>query len=398
MRRTFLFILILLFSNQAFAALTFYTDEAAYLSELAGLGYRVVTEDFEDDLVWGSVRTTISDPNYAPVIVSRSITWTSNHPENEVTTSSGAALTGSWGFYSMPHGNFSSGTDCQIPGMCGDGFTGTRLDTIYAVGGWVKGTFGGRLKVILDGDTLAAVDFNGANDLQSAHQFFGVIETNGFLTFEFREIEGVAEDQKFIWADDFTFGLPLSSAVMISSFDAVAVGPGVELAWRVSADEAIAGFRIYREESDGQDVLSLTGAGLLDVTSDSYVDTDVIPGKEYVYMLAVVRPDGSEVRSVEIKAVIGKIPASLRQNYPNPFNPVTTIGYFVDRESDVSLRVYDVNGRFVRMLMDSRMTPGEYIEIWDGRDAGGNRVESGIYFCRLRVGKATITRKMILLK
>ena len=397
MKRAILFFLLMLFSYPAHSVLTFYTDEAAYLTDVTSLGYRVATEGFEDDLVWGTVRTVINDPNYGSLIISRGITWASNHPENQITTSNGAALTGSWGFYSIPHGNFGTGTDCLTPGMCGDGFIGTRLDTIYAVGGWVTGTYGGRLNVILDGDTLNAVEFDGANHLENMHQFFGVIETVGFTTFEFREMEGTSEDAKYMWADDFTFGLPLTSDVLITNFNANARGLSVELTWRISTDEALAGFRVYREDAGGK-ILSIPEAGLLSLSETGITDSGVLPGNEYTYTLAVVRPDGSEVRSLDTRVTIEMAPAHLSQNYPNPFNPGTRIGYFVDKEADVSLRIYDVSGRHVRTLSERRLPPGEYVDMWNGQDEQGKPVVSGIYFYRLRIGKNTLTRRMVLLR
>ncbi len=281
--------------------------------------------------------------------------------------------------------------------MCGDGFIGTRLDTIYAVGGWITGFYGGRLNVILDGDTLNAVDFDGANDLENIHQFFGVIETNGFTDFEFREMEGTSEDAKYMWADDFTFGLPLTSAVLITNFSASVNGLSVELDWQVYADESISGFRIYREDAAGNSS-TFPEDGLLASSATAFTDSDVIPGIDYIYILAVVKPDGSEVKSLETRAGIEIAPARLSQNYPNPFNPVTRIGYYVDRDDDVSLRIYDVAGRHVRTLMERQLPPGEYVEIWNGVDEQGDPVASGIYFYRLRIGKTTMTRRMVLIR
>jgi len=398
MRRIALAAILALIPVRADSALTFYTDEAAYLAALAPLGHRIITEGFEDDLVWGSVRTTISDPNYASLIVSQGITWTSNHPENEVTTSSGAARTGSWGFYSMPHGNFGTGTDCLTPGMCGDGFIGTRLDTIYAVGGWVTGTFGGRLHVILDGDTLNAVDFNGANDLQSGHQFFGVIETNGFTEFEFREMEGTSGDAKYMWADDFTIALPVSSSVLISMFAADVEGVTVDLSWRISSDEGIAGFRLYRAEAGGAVPGSVIVGGLIDPSLERYSDTEVKPDHEYFYVLSVVRLDGSEIRSGSVTARIPAPPLTLSQNYPNPFNPGTVIRFSLDRGALVKLSIFDAAGRHVRTLIDGELAPGEYSTAWDGTGDEGAPLASGVYFCRLKAGKTALTHKMVMLR
>jgi hypothetical protein len=89
----------------------------------------------------------------------------------------------------------------------------------------------------------------------------------------------------------------------------------------------------------------------------------------------------------------------LANNYPNPFNPVTTITYGIDGRTPVTLRIYDVAGRLVRTLVNAVQEPGNrYTVTWDGRNAFGRNVSSGIYFCRLTTGARTSTRKMVLLR
>lgn len=90
--------------------------------------------------------------------------------------------------------------------------------------------------------------------------------------------------------------------------------------------------------------------------------------------------------------------AYLEQNVPNPFNPVTTISFGLARRGAVSLCVYDVSGRVVRVLVDGVRPPGRYREAWDGRDAAGTRVASGVYFYRLMTPGFDEARKMVLLK
>lgn len=180
-----------------------YTDSVAYHNDLVAFGYVEIWESFESDFFWGGVRS----PDAAPSVTSQTIEWTSNYPTNQVTTSTGPPRTGDWGFYSIPHGNFSAGAVCDTPGVCGDGFVGTRTAApLFGVGGWITGFFGGKLEIVLDGDVLNAIDF-GDVLLGNTHQFFGVIDLGGFTTFEFRETEGTRDDQKFMWADDFTFGV-----------------------------------------------------------------------------------------------------------------------------------------------------------------------------------------------
>jgi hypothetical protein len=90
--------------------------------------------------------------------------------------------------------------------------------------------------------------------------------------------------------------------------------------------------------------------------------------------------------------------AYLSQSYPNPFNPTTTISFGLTETSLVSLRIYDVSGRLVRVLVEGERRARHYQEDWDGRDENGVRVASGVYFYRLAAGDFTQTRKMVLLK
>ena len=196
------------------AGVTTYNDETAYQVELLRLGYSTVSEGFEDDAAWGAVRTTIADgPMTAASVTSQGVTWTHNFPAspgNQITTGSGAARTGNYGFYALPHGNYSSAEPCTVPGECGDGFRGsTQAGTpMFAAGGWVRGSHGAKLEIFLNGAALPVG--LGDETITSAAKFFGVIDPAGFNEFEFRELEGKKEDQKFIWSDDFTVGLAVA--------------------------------------------------------------------------------------------------------------------------------------------------------------------------------------------
>jgi hypothetical protein len=90
--------------------------------------------------------------------------------------------------------------------------------------------------------------------------------------------------------------------------------------------------------------------------------------------------------------------ASLGQNYPNPFNPSTTIPFTLAREGRVELRVVDVAGRVIATLLEERRAAGAHEAHWDGRDARGVAVSSGVYFAQLRTDDATDRRKLVVLK
>ncbi len=90
---------------------------------------------------------------------------------------------------------------------------------------------------------------------------------------------------------------------------------------------------------------------------------------------------------------------SLSQNYPNPFNPATEIHYDVPAGGGhVSIRIYDVGGRLVRVLVDTTETAGRKSVEWHGLDNRGNSVATGVYFYRMTAPGFERTRKMVLLK
>jgi len=94
----------------------------------------------------------------------------------------------------------------------------------------------------------------------------------------------------------------------------------------------------------------------------------------------------------------GRKSGTLGQNYPNPFNPVTRIQFVLDRDTRVSLRVFDVQGRAVRTLVDSYLSAGQRVVGWDGRDDSGRSLASGTYFLRLAGGGSYLSRTVNLIK
>lgn len=89
---------------------------------------------------------------------------------------------------------------------------------------------------------------------------------------------------------------------------------------------------------------------------------------------------------------------ALVQNYPNPFNPTTMIPFMLHKTSNVSLTVYDVSGRLVRVIFTGRLEAGRHLKEWAGTDGNGNAAASGIYFYRLKAGDFEETRKMVLIR
>jgi hypothetical protein len=83
---------------------------------------------------------------------------------------------------------------------------------------------------------------------------------------------------------------------------------------------------------------------------------------------------------------------------PNPFNPTTTLRYMLPASGSVRLTVYDANGRVITRLVDENESKGAHSVTWNGRDARGASVSSGVYFAQLESAGELRTTKMVLLK
>jgi len=88
---------------------------------------------------------------------------------------------------------------------------------------------------------------------------------------------------------------------------------------------------------------------------------------------------------------------NLSQNYPNPFNPSTKINFTIPEYSFVSLKVFDLLGREIAVLVNEEKKPGNYEVSFSIEDVNKN-LSSGLYFYALHAGKYFSTRKMIIIK
>jgi len=140
------------------------------------------------------------------------------------------------------------------------------------------------------------------------------------------------------------------------------------------------------------------GVGL-EMVSDANCDTLLMRSIRYC-------ADSNFVTKVEDVYSLSTLPVRyyLHQNYPNPFNPNTIIKFDLPARSQVEVSIYDVNGKLVKKLINDQKEAGYHSVEWNGTDAYGRKVSSGIYFYRisaknLRNGSEFIqTKKMVLLK
>ncbi|HER42882.1 MAG TPA: T9SS type A sorting domain-containing protein, partial [Candidatus Eisenbacteria bacterium] len=172
----------------------------------------------------------------------------------------------------------------------------------------------------------------------------------------------------------------------------------VELRYLVSKDYR--DWKLLRREPDTEYEMLCAALHPNEEGIMSYVDRAVEEGGVYFYRIEAEGTPGLYLETGEIEVPVAH--ARLYQNHPNPFNPSTTIPFTVPGpdggRSAVSLAIYDVRGSRVRTLVEGSFPNGKHAVQWDGRNERGERVSSGVYFARLRVGGADATRKMVLLR
>ncbi len=122
-----------------------------------------------------------------------------------------------------------------------------------------------------------------------------------------------------------------------------------------------------------------------------------IPGGYELWMACLGR--GIAVLTVQHPTAVtppAEAPAfALAPNAPNPFRSSTRVHFSLPRAGHVRLSVLDVSGRVVRTLLDGETTAGRHDAEWDGRDATGRSVSSGVYFCEIQGAGQSLRQRMI---
>jgi len=201
--------------------------------------------------------------------------------------------------------------------------------------------------------------------------------------------------------------------VELTNFSATVSNSSVTLHWRTATEVNNYGFEIQRTAYSGQraanaaadswtlNAESWTKIGFVrgngtstELNNYSFTDNSLASGK-YSYRLKQIDFDGSFAyywlnETVEVST---PVEFALLQNYPNPFNPVTIINYQLAKNSFVTLKVYDILGNEVSVLINAEQPAGVYKTEFNGKN-----LVSGFYIYKLTAGNFTASKKMILLK
>jgi len=205
--------------------------------------------------------------------------------------------------------------------------------------------------------------------------------------------------------------------IELSSFTATLTADMfVQIAWMVQSETNHMGYNILRNtERDLNTAVAINadfisdGDQLGSQISYSYIDGEVDNNTTYYYWLQSFDLGGTAQFYGPLTVLVSGNPddpgipvipvvTQLMDAYPNPFNPSTTLRYGIKDAGKVRIDVFNVRGQLLRSFENDHATPGYYSLIWDGKDASGNVVGSGMYLYRMTSGKFVSTKKVVMSK
>ena len=208
----------------------------------------------------------------------------------------------------------------------------------------------------------------------------------------------------------------VSLPVQLTSFMAIPGDGEITLKWVTESEVGVLGYEILKSLKEENDYHKLpTFIKAVGYSSSrreySYTDREVTNGITYFYKLVSVDLDGRRKIYGPVSAVpqseesIYPKDFSLQQNFPNPFNASTKITFDLplvagkgDRAYPTTLKIVDLKGKEVLVLINRLLGPGRYTVLWNGRDRDGMEVTSGLYFCVLNAGDFLAVRKVMVLR
>ncbi|MDR3668693.1 MAG: YCF48-related protein, partial [Ignavibacteriaceae bacterium] len=228
-------------------------------------------------------------------------------------------------------------------------------------------------------------------------QSWSLMNTGGWTTYG---ITIVNPDTFYIGGGDgqvFRYANSGVTPVELSSLFGNSVGNNVSLRWSTASEINNLGFNIERSKDlkSWVNLSFLNGAGTSTQThSYSYVDKNLQAGGYYYRIKQTDLNGGYKYYYVASEIQVGSPDHyELSQNYPNPFNPLTVIKYSIMQDGKVSLKIFDINGKEMTVLVNKDQTAGNYTINFDA-----HYLPSGVYFYKLESGTFSSTKKLILLK
>lgn len=186
--------------------------------------------------------------------------------------------------------------------------------------------------------------------------------------------------------------------VELSSFSSSNFDNNIILNWETTRELNNAGFQVQRKKVSDKDwkiVGFVNGAGNTnDRKSYEYYDRNLFPGS-YNYRLKQIDFNGNfEYFDLnQIVTISNPEDFYLYQNYPNPFNPATTIKFKTPFDGNITLSVFDINGKLINIILNEYKTAG-YYEIY----FNAANLSSGVYYYRLESNDIVFTKRFVVVK
>ncbi len=194
------------------------------------------------------------------------------------------------------------------------------------------------------------------------------------------------------------YWMKLDDIELTAARETITLGSGTRNAAKAQKDVAtndrsFLGYRISRN-----------GTTIVELQSDTeYFDMNM-PSGNWTYNIYAVYSTG-EADPLILGPFVGtnggtvnEYVTGLNGNYPNPFNPETKINFSLATAEKVTIEIYNVKGQKVKTLVNDKYDAGNHQVVWNGTDDTNRSVGSGIFFYKMKSGRYTATKKMILLK
>ncbi len=203
--------------------------------------------------------------------------------------------------------------------------------------------------------------------------------------------------------------------VELSAFTAICdVENDVKISWTTQSESNMLGYHLYRATENEISASVNVTVGIIEAHNISstynysYTDAETELSTQYYYWLQSVELMGAVnyYGPIPIKTGNGQNPETpgiplvtkLKSAYPNPFNPSTSIAYDLAEQANVNIEIFNIKGQKVTSLLNETKQPGKYNITWNGKDSANKNCSGGVYFYKMKAGKYTETKKILMLK
>ena len=149
---------------------------------------------------------------------------------------------------------------------------------------------------------------------------------------------------------------------------------------------------VFKIISNTEQKDSISIVAIYNKDSCQFEKRELLTGKQR-YSIIKLESNDPSIKDV---SVISEF--KIKADNSDSVNQENTVHFTLQKQQEIEIAIYDVNGRLVRKLFKGSITTGSHSTTWDGNDANGQPASSGIYICRLIVNNVELTRKMMIIK